>query len=77
MLMPINIDLLFFEFALFFYLYGTYLHWGYESPYVSAHNPILNTSFQHYIHHARSIKNIPYHTGFMFKVCVRAPCRWT
>jgi hypothetical protein len=41
--MPINIDLLFAVFGLLFYGYGVYLHWGHESPLLSAHNPIFNT----------------------------------
>jgi hypothetical protein len=44
-----------------------YLHWGYEVEWLSAHNPIINTSFQHYAHHAKSIIFKPYHCGFMFK----------
>ncbi|CAF0805707.1 unnamed protein product [Didymodactylos carnosus] len=67
-IMPINMDLLFFEFAIFFYGYGVYLHWGHELDYPDAHHPIINTSFQHYLHHAVSIKNKPYHTGFFFKL---------
>lgn len=43
--MPTNIDLLFFEFALFFYGYGLYLHWGYEVSWLDAHHPIINTAF--------------------------------
>ncbi|CAF0845094.1 unnamed protein product [Adineta steineri] len=65
---PINIDLLFFQFAIFFYGYGVYLHWGHELSYPDAHHSILNTSFQHYLHHAISTKNRPYHTGFFFKI---------
>jgi lathosterol oxidase len=68
MLFPVNIDMLFFQFAVFFYCYGTYLHSGYEWDILDAHNPIFNTSFQHYIHHAKSIMNKPYHTGFVFKI---------
>ena len=68
LVMPVNIDLLFFTFALFFYGYGVYLHWGYELPWPDAHHPWINTSFQHYIHHARSTFNKPYHTGFFFKL---------
>eukprot|EP00004_Rigifila_ramosa_P020374 TRINITY_DN5285_c0_g3_i1.p1 TRINITY_DN5285_c0_g3~~TRINITY_DN5285_c0_g3_i1.p1 ORF type:complete len:329 (+),score=97.89 TRINITY_DN5285_c0_g3_i1:25-987(+) len=68
MLMPINMDLLFAQFVIFFYAYGVYLHWGYELPWLSAHHPIINTSFQHYCHHALSIKNKPMHTGFFFKL---------
>lgn len=68
LIMPINCDLIFFEFALFFYGYGVYLHWGYEVEWLSAHHPWINTSFQHYLHHAKSIKKVPYHTGFFFKI---------
>jgi len=64
---PVNIDVLFFEFGLFFYGYGVYLHWGYELEWLDAHHPHINTSFQHYLHHAVSIKNKPYHTGFFVK----------
>ena len=34
---------------------------------LSAHNPIINTAFQHYCHHAKSIIGKPYHCGFFFK----------
>eukprot|EP01032_Pedospumella_encystans_P021139 gene21139-23993_t len=66
--MPINMDLMFAVFAVLFYGYGVYLHWGYESQYLSAHHPILNTSYHHYIHHALSAKNRPIYTGFFFKL---------
>ena len=65
---PINMDVLFLTFAVFFYGYGTYLHWGYELSWLDAHNPIINTSFQHYLHHAVSGRKTPYHTGFFFKI---------
>jgi lathosterol oxidase len=55
-IMPMNMDLLFGIFAIFFYGYGVYLHWGYESKYLSAHHPIFNTSYHHYMHHAISAK---------------------
>ena len=67
-LLPINMDLLFFCFASLFYGYGVYLHSGYESTALSAHNPIFNTSYHHYHHHALSTKNKPICTGFFFKV---------
>jgi len=35
---------------------------------LDAHHPIINTSFQHYCHHALSIIGKPYHTGFFFKL---------
>jgi Delta7-sterol 5-desaturase len=54
---PINMDLLFAIFATLFYGYGVYLHWGYESPLLSAHNPVFNTAYHHYTHHALSVKN--------------------
>jgi len=68
LVMPVNIDLLFFTFALFFYGYGVVLHCAHEAEWPDAHHPIINTSFQHFAHHARSVKNKPYHTGFFFKV---------
>jgi lathosterol oxidase len=68
MMMPINIDLLFGIFGTLFYGYGVYLHWGYESPMLSAHNPIFNTSYHHYSHHATSIIGRPVYTGFFFKI---------
>jgi len=68
MLVPLNIDLLFFEFGVFFYTYGCYLHWGYELDYPDAHHPIINTSFQHYCHHAKAMVFKPYHCGFFFKI---------
>lgn len=66
LLVPTNQDLIFFQFVIMFYLYGTYLHWGYESPRLSAHNGWINTSYHHYMHHALSIKNKPFYTGFFF-----------
>jgi lathosterol oxidase len=68
LLMPVNMDLLFFTFAVFFYGYGAYLHWGYELEWPDAHHPWINTAFQHYWHHARSTLNKPLHTGFFFKI---------
>jgi len=68
MLMPINMDLLFFTYGAFFYGYGVYLHWGYELSWLSAHQRFVNTSFQHYVHHARSTLHKPMHTGFFFKI---------
>lgn len=58
-IMPINIDLLFAIFTTLFYGYGVYLHWGHESSYLSAHNPIFNTSYHHYSHHAVSVIGKP------------------
>mmetsp|Transcript_16395 Transcript_16395/g.32630 ORF Transcript_16395/g.32630 Transcript_16395/m.32630 type:complete len:338 (+) Transcript_16395:21-1034(+) len=65
---PINMDVMFFTYGAFFYFYGVYLHWGYESPYLSAHNPIFNTAYHHYLHHAKAFRGKPYHTGFFFKI---------
>ena len=41
----------------FFYGYGTYLHFGYEIDAIDAHNKYILSSYQHYLHHAVSIKN--------------------
>jgi len=63
LLFPVNQDMLFLQYAFFFYGYGTYLHLGHEWECIPADHPWINTSFQHYLHHATSIKNKPYHTG--------------
>jgi lathosterol oxidase len=68
LLMPMNMDLLFFTFSVFFYGYGAYLHWGHELSWPDAHHPVINTAYQHYLHHARSTLHRPYHTGFFFKI---------
>jgi len=68
LMVPINMDLLFLQFGLFFYTYGVYLHSGFEHSFISPHNGIVNTSFQHYAHHARSSMNTPYHCGFFLTV---------
>lgn len=68
LLVPINIDLMFLQFGLFFYAYGTYLHWGHEHPSLRADHPIINTAFQHYCHHAISKRQTTYHCGFFFKI---------
>lgn len=68
LVMPINMDLLFAVFATLFYGYGVYLHWGYESKWLTAHNPIFNTAYHHYKHHAISAMNKPIFTGFFFKI---------
>ena len=68
LLVPMNMDLLFGTFAVFFYGYGTFIHWGYESPYLDAHNPVINTPYHHYCHHAVSSRKTTYYTGFFFKI---------
>jgi len=68
LIIPVNIDMMFTMFAVFFYGYGVYLHWGHELSWLDAHHPIINTAFQHYLHHAISFRNKPYHTGFFFKI---------
>jgi Delta7-sterol 5-desaturase len=67
-MMPLDMDLLFGIFAIFFYGYGVYLHYGYESPMLSAHQPMLNTSYHHYTHHAISAMGRPIYTGFFVKI---------
>ena len=66
---PSNLrDLLFAQFSLLFYAYGVYLHWGFETPLISAHNPIINGAYEHWYHHAKSGANTPIYTGFFFKL---------
>lgn len=68
LLMPTNMDVLFTMFALFFYAYGVYLHCGYELAWPDAHHPFINTSYQHYLHHAVGASGKPAHTGFFVKI---------
>lgn len=68
MVAPVNMDMLFVQFGVFFYAYGVYLHWGYEFESLDAHHPWINTSYHHYAHHALSVKNKPYHTGFYIQL---------
>lgn len=49
MIIPVNMDLLFIQYGMFFYVYGVYLHWGYEHPKLSAHNKyVIAISLQYY-----------------------------
>jgi len=68
MLVPVNMDMFFVQFILFFYAYGSYLHWGHELSWPNAHTPFLNSSYHHYIHHAKALIGKPYHTGFFFRL---------
>jgi len=67
LMMPTNMDLLFAIYTTIFYAYGVYLHWGFESKLLNAHNPIFNTAYHHYLHHAVSAKGRPIYTGFFVK----------
>jgi lathosterol oxidase len=67
-LMPCNLDMVFFTYAIFFYCYGTYLHWGFEFNYPDAHIQFMKTAFLHYLLHAKSVNKRPYHTGFFFRI---------
>jgi len=69
---PWNMDLMYVQFAVFFYGYGVAIHSGHEFESLSAHNYWINTPFQHYIHHAKGRFKHPYHTGFFFKIWDRA-----
>merc|ERR1719373_622055 len=67
MIAPVNMDMLFTTFAVVFYAWGVFLHCGHEVDWPDAHHPVLNTSWQHFCHHAKSGKINPYHTGFFLK----------
>jgi len=68
LLLPVNMDMLFVVYSVLFYAYGTYIHSGHSAPWIlSAHNGWINTSYHHYLHHALSIKNKPYHIGFFIQ----------
>lgn len=67
LLMPTNLDVLYMVFTILFYGTGVYHHCGYEVNWPNAHTGFFNTSYHHYLHHSISIKNKPYHCGFMFQ----------
>eukprot|EP00933_Yihiella_yeosuensis_P050891 TRINITY_DN48696_c0_g1_i1.p1 TRINITY_DN48696_c0_g1~~TRINITY_DN48696_c0_g1_i1.p1 ORF type:complete len:299 (+),score=53.10 TRINITY_DN48696_c0_g1_i1:181-1077(+) len=67
MIAPVNMDVLFGIYTLILYFYGVYLHCGYELEWPDAHHPWINSSFQHYIHHAVGAVGKPVHTGFFVK----------
>jgi len=67
LVMPVNLDILIFIFAVFFYAYGVYLHCGHELDWPNAQTPYINTSYYHIAHHAFSINQKPLHTGFFFR----------
>lgn len=65
----LHMEVLWYTFLIFFYCYGIYLHSGYEADWIiSATNPIVNTSFQHYIHHAAGTRKRPCNCGFFIKI---------
>jgi len=66
--MALDLDMLYFATGFVTMIWGMYLHCGHELPSIRYDHPVLNTSFQHYVHHAVSVKNKPYHTGFFVKL---------
>ena len=70
MIAPVNMELMFAQWATLFYLFGVFLHLGHETKNVwllSAHQPYIITSYHHYLHHLTSIKNKVYHVGFFIQ----------
>jgi len=65
--LPADLDMCYFASGFINAIWGTYLHCGHELACIPYDHPFLNTSFQHYAHHAISVKNKPYHTGFLVK----------
>lgn len=66
--LPVDVDVLYFVTAIIIGVYGMYFHCGHEFESLPYNHPILNTSYQHYVHHALSYRNKPYYTGFVFKI---------
>jgi lathosterol oxidase len=65
--MYLDVDVLYLATGLLTMVYGMYLHCGHELECMPYNHKIFNTSFQHYVHHAVSVKNKPLHTGFFVK----------
>jgi lathosterol oxidase len=69
MLAPVNMEMMFLQFVLFFNFYGTLIHTGIDFPLLSPHGTrLFNTPYHHHIHHALSTKNRPMHTGFFLQI---------
>jgi len=66
--MPLDLDMVYFVFSFMVGAYGMYLHSGHELECLPHDHRIFNTCYQHYVHHAVSVKNKPYHTGFFVKI---------
>ncbi|CAD7952893.1 unnamed protein product [Amoebophrya sp. A25] len=67
--LPLNLNTLFLTFGIFFYFYGVYLHCGYEADWIiPSDHFFVNTSFQHYVHHAKGTRSKPIHCGFFIKL---------
>lgn len=64
----LDIDMVYFATAPVTMFWGMYLHCGHELECLPYNHRFFNTSFQHYAHHAVSVKNKPYHTGFFIKL---------
>ena len=73
LLCPVSLELMFLVYGVFFYLYGIYLHCGFEVEWCGAHNPLyVNTAYHHNLHHSVSSAGTPYHTGFFIQLWDRA-----
>eukprot|EP00408_Alexandrium_pacificum_P011067 CAMPEP_0171234010 /NCGR_PEP_ID=MMETSP0790-20130122/41213_1 /TAXON_ID=2925 /ORGANISM="Alexandrium catenella, Strain OF101" /LENGTH=75 /DNA_ID=CAMNT_0011700283 /DNA_START=1 /DNA_END=225 /DNA_ORIENTATION=+ len=57
--MALDLDMLYFATGFVTMVWGMYLHCGHELASLPYDHPIFNTSFQHYVHHAVSVKNKP------------------
>eukprot|EP00041_Stephanoeca_diplocostata_P009144 m.139351 g.139351 ORF g.139351 m.139351 type:complete len:350 (-) comp17621_c0_seq1:52-1101(-) len=69
MVVPCNIDLIFFIYLTFFYIYGILLHWGYEFDFGCAtQHRHWFTPYEHNLHHSVSTRNKCYHAGFFLKL---------
>jgi lathosterol oxidase len=64
----LDIDVLYLGLGFILQIYGMYLHCGHELECLPYNSRFWNTSFQHYVHHAVSVKNKPLHTGFFVKL---------
>lgn len=64
---PVNLDVLFFIYGGLLLPWGVYHHLGHEFERLDAHHKWLNTSYQHYLHHALAVIHKPYHCGYFLK----------
>mmetsp|Transcript_17241 Transcript_17241/g.25772 ORF Transcript_17241/g.25772 Transcript_17241/m.25772 type:complete len:300 (-) Transcript_17241:144-1043(-) len=68
LLFPVNLDMIFTMFSLFFFLNGLIQHSGYEISFIDGHSKWILTSYHHYLHHAKSTIFRPIYNGQLLQV---------
>jgi len=68
LMLPVNLDVVFFVYGALFLPWGVYHHLGHDLDFLDPHHRLWNTSYKHYIHHALSHMNKPFHCGMFLSL---------